>query len=176
MIGWGTGHWYGNTGVGFFDHLLSQLATHSLTDIRLFCCGDLWTGWHHTVEDTGIVVGMLMSYIHNVFHKNRFSSVSIPMDSSLVTLSVDLSGRSGLCWNSSSCLNSVCELRMSRVFFDAFSRSCNATVHVNIVRVDDYHHVAEALFKALGICYKAILGTNNAVKMSTKGKVLMRWR
>ncbi|XXN13863.1 MAG: hypothetical protein AAI978_00445 [Candidatus Hodgkinia cicadicola] len=171
----GKGRWHGTTNIGLFDHLLCQFAAHSLADLKLFCNGDLWTDWHHTVEDVGIVLGLLVARTLN--NANRFSFVTVPMDNSLITLSADFSGRPCLCWQQPRFAQSASDaIRISHVFFDALARSCEATVHVDIIRADDQHHCAEALFKALGVCYKLAFYRTSDVSVSTKGKPKIRWR
>jgi len=89
----GSCQWLGFTGIGLLDHLLAQYVVNSQVDLKLFCYGDLWTDWHHSVEDIGIVVGMLIAAVYSKAQYNRFASVSVPMDGSLTRLSVDFSGR-----------------------------------------------------------------------------------
>ncbi|AUI38870.1 Imidazoleglycerol-phosphate dehydratase [Candidatus Hodgkinia cicadicola] len=176
----GAGYWSGATSVGFLDHLLAQFAAHSLANLKLFCCGDLWTGWHHVAEDTGIVLGMLILSIQNKgCARNRFSAVTLSMDGSLLDLSMDFSGRPRLYWDCKGLDNvssAVDDIRIARVFFDALTHNCGATVHISFAEVDDWHHAAEALFKALGVCFRLAFGRAHDVSVSTKGKPKLIWR
>ncbi|XXM93384.1 MAG: hypothetical protein AAI946_00420 [Candidatus Hodgkinia cicadicola] len=175
----GNGRWHGATGLGFLDHMLAQFAAYSLIDLKLFCCGDLWTGWHHVAEDVGIVLGTLIFRICSKECKNRFSAITLPMDGSLLELSVDFSNRPRLYWDYGALngiLNATDDIRISHVVFDALVHNCGASVHANFIRVDNWHHAAEALFKAFGMCYKNALSRRNSVSASTKGKPKVTWR
>ncbi|AUG91592.1 Imidazoleglycerol-phosphate dehydratase [Candidatus Hodgkinia cicadicola] len=175
----GAGRWSGATSLGFLDHLLAQFAAHSLANLKLFCYGDLWTGWHHVVEDIGIVLGMLISSVRSGECRNRFSAVTLSMDGSLLNLSIDFSSGSRLRWDCKgldNASNAIDSLRIARVFFDALAHNCGATVHVSFAEVDDCHHAAEALFKAFGTCFRLAFGGSNDVSVSTKGKPKLIWR
>ncbi|AHL31086.1 MAG: Imidazoleglycerol-phosphate dehydratase [Candidatus Hodgkinia cicadicola] len=175
----GAGCWRGATSLGFLDHLLAQFAAYSLANLKLFCYGDLWTGWHHVVEDIGIVLGMLISSIQSRGCRNRFSAITLSMDGSLLNLSIDFSGRSRLYWDCKgldNVSNAIDNIRIARVFFDALAHNCGATVHVSFAEVDDWHHAAEALFKALGACFRLAFGSGDDVSVSTKGEPKLIWR
>ncbi|ATY93522.1 Imidazoleglycerol-phosphate dehydratase [Candidatus Hodgkinia cicadicola] len=176
---YGTGLWHGSTSVSFLDHLLTQFTTYSLVDLKLFCCGDLSNGWHHVVEDVGIVFGLLTSRVWETQCKNRFNSAVVAMDGSLVRLSLDFSGRSRFYWSCESLSNisSVADnFSMARIFFDALVFNCGITAHVDFIKIDDWHHATEALFKSLGICYKNAFNKNDFHNASTKGKQRLIWR
>ncbi|XXN19815.1 MAG: hypothetical protein AAJB65_00385 [Candidatus Hodgkinia cicadicola] len=171
----GAGLWYGHTNIGFLDHMLLQFTTYSLADLKLFCCGDLNTGWHHVVEDVGIVVGLLTLRACETQCKNRFNTAVVAMDGSLVRLSLDFSGRPRFYWNcgAASFENNMC---MARVFLDALVYNCGVAAHVDFIRIDDWHHAAEALFKSLGICYRRAFCYCGDANASTKGKQRLMWR
>ncbi|ATW06014.1 Imidazoleglycerol-phosphate dehydratase [Candidatus Hodgkinia cicadicola] len=175
----GAGYWSGATSVGFLDHLLAQFAAHSLANLKLFCYGDLWTGWHRVVGDIGAALGMLISSIQNKECRRRFGAATLAMDGSLLNLSIDFSGGPRLYWDCKdldSVSNAIDSIRIVRVFFNALARNCGATVHISFAKVDDCHHAAEALFKAFGVCFRLAFGWGDNVSVSTKGKPELIWR
>ncbi|ATW06107.1 Imidazoleglycerol-phosphate dehydratase [Candidatus Hodgkinia cicadicola] len=176
----GAGYWGGATSVGFLDHLLAQFAAYSLADLKLFCCGDLWTGWHHIVEDIGIVLGMLILSIQNKeCCSSRFSAATMSNGGSLLNLSIDFSGRPRLYWDCKGLddvSSAIDDIRIARVFFDALTHNCGATVHIVFAEVDDWYHAAEALFRAFGVCFRLAFGCGGSVSVSTRGEPKLIWR
>ncbi|WP_317055541.1 imidazoleglycerol-phosphate dehydratase HisB [Roseovarius rhodophyticola] len=148
----GTGAYDNATGVGFFDHMLDQLARHSLVDMTVRCDGDLHIDDHHTVEDVGIALGQaLTEAVGDKKGIRRYGSCLLPMDDALVRAALDLSGRPYLVWNVELPTPKIgtfdCEL--VREFFQAFSTHGGLTLHVDRLHGINSHHIAEAAFKAV---------------------------
>ena len=148
----GTGVYDVETGVGFFDHMLEQLARHSLMDITVRAKGDLHIDDHHTVEDTGIALGQAM--VQALGDKRgivRYGACLLPMDDALVRAALDLSGRPYLVWNVDmpSAKIGTFDTELVREFFQALSTHGGITLHVNALHGINSHHIAEATFKAV---------------------------
>ena len=142
-----------STGVGFFDHMLEGFARHGLFDLELEVHGDLHVDCHHTVEDTGIVLGQAIAEaLGDKKGIKRYGSFLIPMDETLALCAVDLSGRPYLNWNADFTVEKIGELdtEMFREFFYAVSYSAAMNLHLQIMDAGNNHHMAEALFKAFG--------------------------
>lgn len=142
-----------STGVGFFDHMLEGFARHGLFDLELEVHGDLHVDCHHTVEDTGIVLGQAIAEaLGDKKGIKRYGSFLIPMDETLALCAVDLSGRPYLNWNADFTVEKIGELdtEMFREFFYAVSYSAAMNLHLKIMDAGNNHHMAEALFKAFG--------------------------
>jgi len=146
----GTGKWALNTGIKFFDHLLSQMAKHGLFDIKLYAAGD---DVHHIVEDTAICLGK--AFKEAIGEKRgivRIANVSVPMDDTLVNVAVDISGRGytvlNLGFNNNDIYSFPADL--VRHFLESFAIEAKINLHASIVYGINDHHKAEALFKALG--------------------------
>ena len=148
----GTGLYDNKTGVGFFDHMLDQLARHALIDLTVRCTGDLHIDDHHTVEDVGIAIGQAVS--EAVGDKRgiaRYGSCLLPMDDALVRAALDLSGRPFLVWNVALPTQKIgtFDTELVREFFQALSTHGAITLHVDMLHGLNSHHIAEAAFKAL---------------------------
>jgi imidazoleglycerol-phosphate dehydratase len=148
----GTGSYDNRTGVGFFDHMLDQLARHSLIDMTIRCAGDLHIDDHHTVEDVGIALGQALAQaLDDKRGIRRYGACLLPMDDALVRAALDLSGRPYLVWNVALPTDKIgtfdCEL--VREFFQAFSTHGGITLHVEALAGINSHHIAEAAFKAV---------------------------
>ena len=148
----GTGSYDNRTGVGFFDHMLDQLARHSLIDMTVTCEGDLHIDDHHTVEDVGIALGQALS--HAIGDKRgirRYGACLLPMDDALVRAALDLSGRPYLVWNVALPTDKIgtFDTELVREFFQAFSTHGGITLHVEALAGINSHHIAEAAFKAV---------------------------
>ena len=142
-----------STGVGFFDHMLEGFARHGLFDLELEVHGDLHVDCHHTVEDTGIVLGQAIAEaLGDKKGIKRYGSFLLPMDETLALCAVDLSGRPYLNWKADFTVEKIEELdtEMFREFFYAVSYSAAMNLHLKIMDVGNNHHMAEALFKAFG--------------------------
>lgn len=148
----GTGTYANTTGVGFFDHMLDQLARHALIDMKITAKGDLHIDDHHTVEDTGITLGQaLRQAIGDKRGIVRYGACHLPMDDAQVRAALDLSGRPFLIWNvgfPTSKIGSF-DTELVREFFQAFSTHGGITLHVDQLHGFNSHHIAEAAFKAV---------------------------
>lgn len=148
----GSGQRNGNTGVGFFDHMLDQLARHSLIDIDLTAEGDLHIDNHHTVEDCGIALGQaLRAALGDKRGIRRYGSFHLAMDDTLVRAALDLSGRPFLVWNLPFPAEKIgsFDTELVREFFQALSTHGGITLHVDLLHGLNAHHIAEAAFKAV---------------------------
>ena len=148
----GTGVYDNQTGVGFFDHMLDQLARHSLIDMTIRAKGDLHIDDHHTVEDVGITLGQaLAKALGDKRGIRRYGSCLLPMDDALVRAALDLSARPFLVWNVALPTDRIgtFDTELVREFFQAFSTQGGITLHVDQLHGINSHHIAEATFKAV---------------------------
>lgn len=147
----GTGAADVETGVGFFDHMLCALARHSMIDLTLRVKGDTCVDDHHTVEDTGIVMGQaLREALGDKRGIRRFGSVMVPLDEALVMAAVDISGRGELFWDVAIGPSKVgsFDTELGHEFFAGFARDAGITLHLRLVCGENAHHILEATFKA----------------------------
>ena len=148
----GSGTYDNETGVGFFDHMLDQLARHSLIDMRVRCAGDLHIDDHHTVEDVGIALGQALAQaLGDKKGIRRYGACLLPMDDALVRAALDLSGRPYLVWNVDLPTPKIgtFDTELVREFFQALSTHGGITLHVDALHGINSHHIAEAAFKAV---------------------------
>ena len=148
----GTGNYDNHTGVGFFDHMLDQLARHSLIDLTVKADGDLHIDDHHTVEDCGIALGQaLTSALGDKRGIRRYGHFALAMDDALVNCALDLSGRPFLVWNLPFPTQKIgsFDTELVREFFQALSTHGGITLHVDLIHGVNSHHIAEAAFKAV---------------------------
>ncbi|MGI3210360.1 imidazoleglycerol-phosphate dehydratase HisB [Roseovarius tibetensis] len=148
----GTGTYDNVTGVGFFDHMLDQLARHALIDMTVRCTGDTHIDDHHTVEDVGIALGQaLREALGDKRGIRRYASCLLPMDDALVRAALDLSGRPYLVWAVDLPTPKIgtFDTELIREFFQAFSSHGGITLHVEALSGLNSHHIAEAAFKAV---------------------------
>ena len=148
----GTGVYDNQTGVGFFDHMLDQLARHSLIDMTIRAKGDLHIDDHHTVEDVGITLGQaLAKALGDKRGIRRYGSCLLPMDDALVRAALDLSGRPFLVWDVDLPTDKIgtFDTELVREFFQALSTHGGITLHVSALAGLNSHHIAEAAFKAV---------------------------
>jgi imidazoleglycerol-phosphate dehydratase len=148
----GTGAHDMATGIGFFDHMLDQLARHSLIDIKVAAKGDLHIDFHHTTEDVGIALGQaIREALGDKKGIRRYASADLPMDGTLTRAAVDVSGRPFLVWRVEFTQPKVGEMdtELFREFFQAFAMNAGITLHVETFYGDNNHHIAESAFKAL---------------------------
>lgn len=139
------------TGIGFFDHMLDGFARHGLFDLYIRVTGDLHVDDHHTVEDTGIVLGnAIRQAVGDKKGIRRYGSCILPMDESLVLCAVDLSGRPYLSFDGEFTKDRLGELdtEMIREFFYAVSYACGMNLHIKVLTPGNNHHMAEAMFKS----------------------------
>ena len=147
----GQGTWQGATGIGFFDHMLEQIARHGLIDLAIDCQGDLHIDGHHTVEDVGITLGQAVAQA--VGEKRglaRYGHAYVPLDEALSRVVVDLSGRPGLTmhvdWRAATI--GTFDTQLAYEFFQGFANHALATLHVDNLRGANAHHQCETVFKA----------------------------
>ncbi|MEP1586703.1 MAG: imidazoleglycerol-phosphate dehydratase HisB [Tateyamaria sp.] len=171
----GTGIYDNQTGVGFFDHMLDQLARHALIDMTVRCKGDLHIDDHHTVEDVGIAIGQaLASAVGDKKGIQRYGSFLLAMDDALVRSALDLSGRPFLVWNVDLPTPKIgtFDTELVREFFQALSTHGGITLHVDMLHGINSHHIAEAAFKSVARSLRLALEVDprmaNAIP-STKG-------
>ena len=142
-----------STGIGFFDHMLSGFARHGLFDLKVKVNGDLDVDCHHTIEDTGIVLGQaIQKALGEKKGIKRYGHFLLPMDETLALCAIDLSGRPYLNYDASFTTERIGEMdtEMIREFFYAVSYSAAMNLHLKILDGINNHHMAEALFKAFG--------------------------
>jgi len=173
----GTGRHDNRSGVGFFDHMLDQLARHALLDLTVRCDGDRHIDDHHTVEDVGIALGQaLAEALGDKRGIRRYGSCLLPMDDALVRAALDLSGRPYLAWRVDLPTDKIgafdCEL--VREFFQALATHGGITLHVEALAGFNSHHIAESAFKAVARALREALETDprtaDAIP-STKGRL-----
>ena len=154
----GTGLCDVRTGVGFFDHMLDQLARHSLIDITLRASGDLHIDDHHTVEDCGIALGQALAQaLGDKRGIRRYGACTLPMDDARVAAALDLSGRPYLVWALEMPTAKIgsFDTELVREFFQALSTHGGITLHVTREAGINSHHIAEAAFKAVARALRA---------------------
>ncbi|GJM03398.1 MAG: imidazoleglycerol-phosphate dehydratase [Rhodomicrobium sp.] len=173
----GTGTYDIKTGVGFLDHMLEQLARHSLMDITLRCDGDLHIDQHHTTEDCGIAMGQaLAKALGDKKGITRYGSMDLAMDETLTRVALDISGRPFLIWNVEFTRDKVGDMdtELFREWFQAFSQHGGITLHVNNDYGENNHHIAETCFKALARALRQAMSIDDAQAdriPSTKGSL-----
>ena len=163
-----------NTGVGFFDHMLTALAKHGLFDLQVQAKGDLEIDPHHTVEDVGILVGQAIGKaLGDKAGIARFGWAVVPMDEALVLTSIDLSGRGLLCYDVRIEQEKIGVLDTVLIseFFESVARNAEMTLHIRGLSGEDPHHTAEAIFKSFAKALQAATRVSERVKgvPSTKG-------
>jgi imidazoleglycerol-phosphate dehydratase len=163
------------TGIGFFDHMLEQLARHSLIDIDIRAAGDLHIDQHHTVEDTGIALGQAVRQaLGDRTGIARFADVLLPMDETLTRVAVDVSGRPFLVFRTifAQAKIGAFDTELVREFFQAFATHAAMTLHVETLYGENAHHIAESAFKGLARALRAAITLDPRQKgaiPSTKG-------
>ena len=148
----GTGQSKINTGIGFLDHMMEQIAKHSLIDINLQAKGDLHIDLHHTTEDSGIAFGeALKKALGDKKGIKRYASATIPMDETLSRVSLDLSNRPYLVWKVKLAVEKLGEMdtELFKEWYHAFSQSAGITLHVENIYGDNSHHIIESCYKGL---------------------------
>ena len=168
----GTGQTEISTGIGFFDHMLTALGVHAGFDLMVKVKGDLEVDCHHTIEDSGIVLGQALLKALGEMPVTRYGSAFIPMDEALGFVALDISRRPFLvfqCEFSSDRIGGM-DTQMVEEFFRAFAFQAGITLHAKVEYGKNDHHKAEALFKALAHSLKtAVAPLEGKVVLSTKG-------
>jgi imidazoleglycerol-phosphate dehydratase len=148
----GTGQSTVKTGIGFFDHMLDALARHSLIDLQVECQGDLHVDGHHTVEDVGIALGQAIAKaLGDRAGIRRYADASVPLDEALVRCVVDVSGRPYLSYHVDITRWQMLgdyDVLLTPEFFRALAMNAGLTVHLDLLRGENPHHIVEATFKA----------------------------
>ncbi len=163
-----------DTGIGFFDHMLVSFAKHGLFDLKCKVKGDLYVDSHHTIEDTGIVLGeAIKKAIADKKGIKRFGSCILPMDEALILSSLDLSGRPYLVFNAELTVDKLgyFDTEMVKEFFYAISYSAGMNLHIRQLDGNNNHHIIEGIFKSFAKALDEATITDNRIDglMSTKG-------
>ena len=173
----GKGAYDVKTGVGFLDHMLEQLARHSLLDIKVRAKGDLHIDFHHTTEDSGIALGQAVARaLGDRKGIRRYASVHLPMDQALTRAAIDVSGRPYLVWKVAFSRPKIGDFdtELVREWFQAFAMNAGVTLHVETLYGDNNHHIAESCFKSLARALREAIEIDPRQKNripSTKGSL-----
>ncbi|WP_067726394.1 imidazoleglycerol-phosphate dehydratase HisB [Oceanobacillus damuensis] len=172
----GTGRSSIDTGVGFFDHMLTLMTKHGLFDLRVACDGDLNVDQHHSVEDIGIALGQtFQEALGNKEGITRYANVTTPMDEALSTISLDISGRPYFVYNIEGLKDKVgnFDTELVEEFFQAFVSNAKVTLHINLAYGKNTHHMIESIFKGFGRALDEATQKNPRIKgiPSTKGSL-----
>ena len=165
------------TGIGFFDHMLDQIARHGLIDLQIEASGDLHIDGHHTVEDVGITLGQAVSKaVGDKAGLTRYGHAYVPLDEALSRVVVDFSGRPGLHMRVpfKSGMVGGFDTQLAYEFFQGFSNHAGVTLHIDNLHGDNAHHQCETVFKAFGRAVRmavAIDARSAGVIPSTKGSL-----
>ena len=164
------------TGIGFFDHMLEQIARHGLIDLEIEAEGDLHIDGHHTVEDVGITLGQAVNKaVGDKKGIRRYGHAYVPLDEALSRVVVDLSGRPGLVFKVDFVRARIGEfdVDLTHEFFQGFTNHALITLHVDNIRGDNAHHQAETVFKAFGRALRMAVEADPRMQgvPSTKGSL-----
>ena len=165
----GKGKYQIKTKIGFLDHMLEQLAKHSLIDMKINAKGDTHIDLHHTTEDTGIAIGeAIKKAAGNRKGIKRYATTNIPMDETLTRVSLDISNRPYLIWNVDLKVEKLGEMdtELFKEWFLAFAQSAGITLHVENIYGENSHHKIESCFKALARSLKEALEIDKRIKNS----------
>jgi len=170
----GEGKYEVDTGIGFFDHMLSLMAKHGLLDLKVKAKGDTYVDSHHTVEDVGIVIGeCIKKALLDKASINRYGTAFVPMDEALAQVSMDISGRPFLVFDAEFTTDKLGDFdtEMVEEFFRAVAFNSGITLHVRVLYGKNNHHMIEGMFKAFGRALCEAVSKNERIKgvMSTKG-------
>jgi imidazoleglycerol-phosphate dehydratase len=166
-----------STGIGFFDHMLEQVARHSGIGLEISATGDLHIDMHHTVEDTGIALGQAVRQaLGDRKGIGRYADVHLPMDETLTRVAIDLSGRPFLVFKAEFTAPKIGEFdtELVREFFQAFAMNAGITLHIETLYGANSHHIAESCFKGLARVLRAAIAVDERRKdeiPSTKGSL-----
>ena len=163
-----------DSGVGFFDHMLTALAVHGGFDLAVKCEGDIGVDSHHSVEDVGIVLGLAFS--EAVGDKKgiaRFGSFTLPMDEALASCHIDIGGRAYTVFDARFAAEKVGELETQMIpeFFRAFADNAKVTLHITVHYGENDHHKTEALFKAFAHALRIAVSKKGSDLLTTKGVI-----
>ncbi len=172
----GTGIFHTETGIGFFDHMLNSFSRHGFFDLQVSVAGDLYVDAHHTVEDTGIVLGQaIKSALGDKKGIKRYGSSLLPMDDVLALCAIDLSGRPYLVYDVALTVDRVgyMDTELVKEFFYAVSYAAGMNLHIKLLNGANNHHIIEAIFKAFARALDEASGYDARIQdvLSTKGTV-----
>ena len=164
------------TGIGFFDHMLNSFTRHGLFDMDVKVQGDLYVDSHHTIEDTGIVLGQaIKEAVGDKKSIRRYGSILLPMDETLVLCAIDLSGRPYLVFDAELTIPQVgyFDTEMVKEFFYAVSYSAGMNLHIKLIHGSNNHHIIEGMFKAFAKALDEATLTDSRIpdQMTTKGSL-----
>ena len=170
----GTGKAEVNTGIGFFDHMLVSFAKHGLFDLKVKVTGDLYVDCHHTIEDTGLALGIaLRKALGDKKSITRYGYMIWPMDESLALCAIDLSGRPYLVFDVDFTTDRVgyMDTEMVKEFFHALSYTVGMNLHIKMIETGNNHHMIEAIFKAFAKALDQATTKDSRIEdvLSTKG-------
>ena len=173
----GTGRSQLSTGIGFFDHMLEQIARHGMIDLEIAAEGDLHIDGHHTVEDVGITLGQAVAQaVGDKRGLMRYGHAYVPLDEALSRVVIDLSGRPGLTMNVDFKAGMIggFDVQLAHEFFQGFANHALATIHIDNLRGENAHHQCETVFKAFARALRAAVAVDprlgDAIP-STKGSL-----
>ena len=172
----GTGKTQINTGIGFFDHMLNSFARHGLFDLSVSVDGDLEVDCHHTIEDTGIVLGQAIAKaVGEKKSMQRYGSIILPMDETLILCAIDLSGRPYLVFDANFTTDRVgnYDTEMVKEFFYAVSYSSCMNLHIRQLAGENNHHISEGIYKAFAKALDQATRIDSRIVdvLSTKGRL-----
>lgn len=164
------------TSVPFLDHMLNLFARHGLFDLEIEACGDIDIDFHHTVEDIGIVLGQaIREALGDKKGIRRYGQATVPMDETLASVAIDLSGRPYLVYNVRLPKIKIgdFDVELAREFFQALTNNLGANIHVNVMYGENVHHILEACFKASARALDMATQLDSRIDgvMSTKGSI-----
>ena len=166
-----------DTGIDFFNHMLDQLAKHSLMDLKIKAKGDITVDYHHTVEDVGICLGeTLKRSLGDKKGINRYASALLPMDDALVQVAIDFSGRPYFFWDVKFPTSRVgnFDTELFSEFFQSFTMNAKITLHIKMIHGINSHHIGESIFKGVAQSIKNAISIDpRKLKIipSTKGSL-----
>ena len=173
----GTGQGRFATGIGFFDHMLDQIARHGMIDLKVEAQGDLHIDAHHTIEDVGITIGQaLAKAVGDKKGLRRYGHAYVPLDEALSRVVIDFSGRPGLVMNVpfKSGMIGTFDSQLTHEFFQGFANHAFVTLHIDNLRGENAHHQCETVFKAFGRALRMALeldARSAGIVPSTKGSL-----
>ena len=172
----GEGKYKIDTGIGFFDHMLTAMTVHGSLDLSLTAKGDLEVDGHHTVEDCGIVIGQALNEaLGDKAGIARFGGMLLPMDDALAQVAMDISGRPYLKFDAafSGEMTGAYDVSLTREFFQALSGAAGITLHIRLLEGENDHHSTEAIFKAFAHALKqAVARRDQQSALSSKGLIV----
>ena len=165
-----------STGIGFFDHMLEGFAKHGFFDLKLNVSGDLHVDGHHTVEDTGIVLGnAIKEAVGDKKGIKRYGHMILPMDDALVLCAIDLCGRPYFSYEADFKTERIgyLDTELIREFFYALSYSAMMNLHIKVISGENSHHIAEAMFKSFAKALDTAVSYDERINdvLSTKGSL-----